>query len=236
MDFKNVNDLENFFIEQDIFAMEALKLEGDITEVLLVGENRFEKMLQFIKRNEIKTVLYQSYIVNEEDYFIPNDMIEDLMDEDTIEFLKENGYMENLWSVISQHNKQVKKHLGLLDSYIIEVINEGVLYRVGTTNFGIDTPEVVIEDFLSNYESDMEEYQNELRHQNFEERMNSRREQERKTKEALENLITENIDQLKSLPNKPSRIEYMTRIAEEKGIRVFKKDITMSLDILLSKK
>ena len=54
MDFKNVNDLENFFIEQDIFAMEALKLEGDITEVLLVGENRFEKMLQFIKRNEIK--------------------------------------------------------------------------------------------------------------------------------------------------------------------------------------
>ncbi|WP_144499566.1 hypothetical protein [Bacillus sp. FDAARGOS_235] len=103
------------------------------------------------------------------------------------------------------------------------------------TLFG-DTPEVVIEDFLSNYESDMEEYQNELRHQNFAKRMNLRREQERKTKEALENLITENIDQLKSLPNKPSRIEYITRSAEEKGIRVFKKDITMSLDILLSKK
>lgn len=236
MDFKNVNELENFFIEQDIFPMEAIKLQGDGTEVLLGGENRFEKMLQFIKRNEIKTVLYQAYIVNEEDYLISNDMIEDLIDEDTIEFLRENGNMESLYSIIKQHNKQVKEHLGLLDTYIIEVINEGILYRVGTTNFGIDTPEVVIEDFLSNYESDMEEYQNELRHQNFEERMNLRREQERKTKEALENLITENIDQLKSLPNKPSRIEYMTRVAEEKGIRVYKKDITMSLDILLSKK
>lgn len=62
------------------------------------------------------------------------------------------------------------------------------------------------------------------------------REKERKTKEVIENLIKEHIEEVKSLPNKPARVKYMVRIAEKKGISVYKKDITMLLDIVFNKK
>lgn len=62
------------------------------------------------------------------------------------------------------------------------------------------------------------------------------KEKERKKQAAIESLIQEHIKEVKALPNKPSRTEYLVRIAEEKGIDVCKKDIIMALDLVLNKK
>ncbi|WP_142395951.1 hypothetical protein [Bacillus sp. MYb209] len=205
-------------------------------EYVLSGENKFEKMLQFIKQNEIKTVIYQAFVINEEEYLIPNDAIEYLIGENTMEFLKEYGYIDGLYSAIDQHNKVVKNHLGLLDAYLLDVINEGVLYRVTMSNFDIDPAEGMVEDFLSNYESEIEEYSQKLREQGYEKRKNLFKEKERKKQEAIESLIQDHIEEVKALPNKPSRIEHLARIAEEKGIDVYKKDIILALDLVLNQK
>ncbi|PGZ07901.1 hypothetical protein COE30_15175 [Bacillus cereus] len=236
MNFKSVNELEEFFNEKGIFPMNAFKIKGEMPEVLITGENNFDKMLQFIKLNEIKTVMYQAFIINEEEYFIPDDSIEYLIGEKTMEFLDKYGYKEGLHSAIEQHNKIVKNHLGLLDAYLLDVINEGVLYRVTMSNYDIDPAEGMIEDFLSNYESEIEEYGQKLREQSNEKRRNLFKEKERKKQEAIESLIQEHIKAVKALPNKPSRAEYLVRIAEEKGVDVYKKDIIMALDLVLNKK
>ncbi|QDD86934.1 hypothetical protein FORC087_144 (plasmid) [Bacillus cereus] len=211
-------------------------VEGDMPTYMLSGENQFEKMVEFIKQKEIKTVTYQPFVINEEEYFIPDDAIENLIDENTMEFLKEYGYIEGLDSAIDHHNKVVKNHLGLLDAYLLDVINEGVLYRVAMSNFDIDTAEGMIEAFLSNYEFELEGYDQKLREQGYEKRKNLFKEKERKKQEAIESLIQEHIDEVRSLPNKPARAEHIARIAEEKGIDVYKKDIIMALDLVLIKK
>lgn len=236
MNFESVKELEEFFNKEGIFPINAFKVQGEMPEYIISGENKFNKMIEFIKQKEIKTVIYQDLVINEEEYHISNDEIEYLIGEKTTEFLKEYGYLENLYSVIEQHNKEVKNHLGLLDSYKLEVINEGVVYSVTISNFGINYPEVMLEDFLSNYESELEEYGQKQREQGYEKRKNLFKEKERKKQEAIESLIQEHIDEVRSLPNKPARTEHMARIAEAKGLDVYRKDITMALDLVLSKK
>ncbi|WP_088362922.1 hypothetical protein [Bacillus cereus] len=236
MNFNSIKELEGFFSEQNIFPMSAFKVKGDMAEYVLSGDNKFEKMLQFIKLNEIKTVIYQAFVINEEEYLITDDAVESLIGENIMQFLKEYGYMEGLYSAIEQHNKVVENHLGLLDAYIIDVINNGVLYRVSNSNFDIDPAEGMIEEFLSYYESEIEEYGQKLREQGYEKRRNLFKEKEREKQEAIETLIQDCIEEVKALPNKPARTEFLARIAEEKGLDVFKKDITMALDLVLSKK
>ncbi|QWG31465.1 hypothetical protein EXW58_29235 (plasmid) [Bacillus mycoides] len=236
MNFESVKELEEFFNKEGIFPINAFKVQGEMPEYIISGENKFKKMVEFIKQKEIKTVIYQDLVINEEEYHISNDEIEYLIGEKTTEFLKEYGYLENLYSVIEQHNKEVKNHLGLLDSYKLEVINEGVVYSVTISNFGINYPEVMLENFLSNYESELEEYGQKQREQGYEKRKNLFKEKERKKQEAIESLIQGHIDEVRSLPNKPARTEHMARIAEAKGLDVYRKDITMALDLVLSKK
>ncbi|EJR57087.1 hypothetical protein IIO_05167 [Bacillus cereus VD115] len=86
MNFKSVNELEGFFNEKGIFPMNAFKIKGEMPEVLITGENNFDKMLQFIKLNEIKTVMYQAFIINEEEYEITEDMSKETIKEFLLDF------------------------------------------------------------------------------------------------------------------------------------------------------
>lgn len=230
MYFKSHKEIENYFIEKNIFIAQGFAPSNDEdTNHYIYFQDEFIKFIDFITLNNINTVFYLTGQIDEDD--IINDYEFQSFPVTSWEHFQKSDVYKKIDSDIEQHNNTVKKHLGELISYRFFVNFNGILVIFNEFNDDLEGADYSLSDIFNKYSDEISEFRNTVRESLEKKRI----EKEKENEEKLEKLLSAD-SMIATLASKPSKVSYGQKLAEKNGIIVTQREITSIIDIISAKK